>query len=102
MNDQGIENQELRNAVRMALVPGIGPRIRKALLDRFETAEAVFAANSDALQAVQGVGSKLSRAVRDPEWAIKADDEIIRCREMGVSLAFTGCSELSRNAVGNF
>ena len=86
MNDQEIEYQELRNAVRMALVPGIGPRIRKALLDRFETAEAVFAANSDALQAVQGVGVKLSRAVRDPDWAIKADDEIVRCREMGVSL----------------
>src|SRR5262245_58882177 len=50
-------------ALRLALVDGVGPRIRQALLDRFETAEAVFAAPQSALMEIDGVGPKIAAAI---------------------------------------
>ena len=44
-------SDELVDTVRLSLVSGVGPLLRKALLERFGTAAAVLAASKDELQA---------------------------------------------------
>ena len=43
------DDDELVERVRLAMVPGIGPRLAQALLARFGTATAIFAAARDEL-----------------------------------------------------
>ena len=50
-------------ALRLAMVPGVGPCIRQRLMERFGTAEAVFAAAPSDLRTVERVGPKLCRAI---------------------------------------
>ena len=53
----------LLDLVRLALVPGVGPRIRQTLLERFGTAAAVLAAPAADLRQAPGVGAKLGSAI---------------------------------------
>ena len=46
----------LVDTLRLSLVSGVGPRIRKALLERFGSARAALAAAPSELREVQGVG----------------------------------------------
>lgn len=46
-------------------LPGIGPKTAHALLERFGSLGALFAADEEALRAVPGIGPKRARAVRD-------------------------------------
>ncbi len=52
-----------RSEILLALTPDVGPILRTRLLERFKTAEAIFAASEAALQEVQGIGSKISRRI---------------------------------------
>jgi len=51
--------------VRLACVPNVGPRGRRALLDRFGTPAAVFAATSAELADVTGIGVKRAAAIAE-------------------------------------
>lgn len=51
--------------VRLACVPNVGPLARRALLDRFGTPEAVFAATGAELAAVDGIGAKRAAAIME-------------------------------------
>ncbi len=79
-------DDRLRNYVRLAMIPGVGPRIRQALLDRFYTPEAVLAAPMDRLREVPGVGSKVARAITSAEGELDADGQIELCRNSGVQI----------------
>lgn len=46
-------------------LPGIGPKTAHALLERFGSLAALFAADEEALRQVPGMGPKRARAVRD-------------------------------------
>jgi DNA processing protein len=70
----------------LALTPGIGPRLRKALLTRFGSAEAVLAAAPSDLREVPGIGQKLSRAIVAAKTEIDVQRELHSCRENGVSV----------------
>jgi len=65
----------MADALRLSLVSGIGPRIRKLLLERFGSPSAVFAAAPADLRCVQGVGAELTRriAVAREEIDVQAD-----------------------------
>ncbi len=76
----------LRNNLRLAMVSGVGPRIRQALLDRFGNAEEVFAAPMDRLREVPGVGPKLARAITFAQREIDVDAQIRLCREKQVQI----------------
>jgi DNA processing protein len=65
----GVTDADLRAQVRLAGVPGVGPRARLTLLAHFGSAEAALAASEDALVRVPGVSRKLAAAV-----ASAADD----------------------------
>jgi excinuclease UvrABC nuclease subunit len=47
----------------LALTPGIGPRLRKALLEHFGSAQAVLSAAPSDLRSIRGIGHKLSREI---------------------------------------
>lgn len=66
-------------AVRLALVSGVGPIIRQALLERFETAPAVFAASESELREVKGVGAKLAASIQAAPREVDAEEELAYC-----------------------
>jgi len=70
----------------LALTPGIGPRLRMALLDRFGSAQAVMAASAPNLQSVPGIGQKLSRCIVESRQSIDVNAEIAHCRASGVNI----------------
>jgi DNA processing protein len=64
------EPEALHETIRLAMVPGVGPKLRRALLDHFGSPRAVLDAAPSALRAVPGIGPKTSLAIS------KARDEI--------------------------
>ncbi len=80
------DGEAFRAAVRLALVVGIGPRIRHALLERFSSAQAVFAAAPSDLREVKGVGSTLVGRILAAEREIDVEGELQRCRKHQVGI----------------
>lgn len=77
---------ELRDRLLLSLIPGIGPRTQRALLDRFTTAAQVLAAGRSELSGVRGVGPKLVSAIEEGRRGIDVDDFLARCDKLGVRL----------------
>ena len=73
-------------ALRLALVPGVGPRTRQKLLAQFGTPEAVFEAAPSDLRAVERVGPKLCRAIAVAKDEIDVEAEIELCRGHGIEI----------------
>lgn len=78
------------------MVNGVGPRIRRELLDRFGSPRAVLEAAPSELQSVPGVGPKLSRAVVAARDEIDVEAEISLCREEGVTILTESDQEYPR------
>ncbi len=79
-------NEDLVPLVRLAMVSGVGPRIRQTLLERFGTPEAVLAAAPSQLRDVQGIGPKLTERIVAARAEIDAEGIIALCREHGIGL----------------
>jgi DNA processing protein len=73
-------------SLRLSLVPGVGPLTRQALLERFGSAEAVFAAAPSQLREVAGVGATLARKILAACEEVDAEQELQLCRERGVTI----------------
>lgn len=91
MSDSDFSNSEpqqddLADVLRLALVPGVGPRTRKTLLERFGSSTAVLRASASQLQEVHGVGPKLTSKIVAARDEIRAEDEIELCRRSGVAI----------------
>jgi DNA processing protein len=82
-------------ALRLSLVPGVGPITRKALMERFGTAERALAASGSALREVDGVGPKLSQAIQQAA-EINVDDELTICREHRLKVILEGDADYPR------
>ncbi|MCA9043820.1 MAG: DNA-processing protein DprA [Planctomycetaceae bacterium] len=74
--------------LQLNLVSGIGPRLQTLLLNRFDTAEGVFAASGPELLSVEGVGPKLSAAITAGRNFEEAHAEWERCSTAGLTLFF--------------
>ena len=72
--------------LRLALVPGVGPVTRQALLERFGSSEAVLAAAPSQLREVPGVGATLARKIVAANDEIDAEQELGLCREHGITI----------------
>ena len=72
--------------MRLAMIPGVGPRLRQALLERFGSAAAVLAAAPSELREVQGIGSKLARIIAAAVEQIAVEQEISLCRQQGIEI----------------
>ena len=79
-------HDDLVDTLRLCLISGVGPRIRKALLERFGTARAALAAAPSELRAVQGVGPKLTHKIAGADHEIDVEAEIALCREHGIDI----------------
>jgi len=78
-------NADLQSALRLAMTPGIGPRLTVALLERFGDAAGVLAAAPSELRGVPGVGPKLSQAIGQAT-AADVTAVIDLCHEQRVSI----------------
>lgn len=76
---------ELVAAVRLSLVSGVGPLIRKALVDHFGSPAAVLGATGSQLREVPGVGSKLANAIKGAD-SLDAELELALCRENNIDV----------------
>ncbi len=81
-----LSDADRRHALRLALVPGVGPKIRRALLERFGTAERVLQAPPAALREVAGVGPKLSARLAGAMHEIDAEAEMALCQQHQVQI----------------
>ena len=77
---------DLVDTLRLSMISGVGPRIRKSLLERFGSARAVLAAAPGELQSVQGVGPKLVRKIVGADHEIDVMGEIELCRQRDIDI----------------
>ena len=92
---------ETLNLVRLSLVPGIGPRIASDLLQKFQTATAVFAASGPELLSVSSVKPKLSAAITTARNDRGAEAEVDECRRRGITLHPSGLRAVLDDAGGD-
>lgn len=74
------------DALRLSLVSGIGPRLRKALLQEFGTASAVLGAAPSDLRRVAGIGAELTRRIAVAAEEIDVQAEIDLCAANNVQI----------------
>jgi DNA processing protein len=72
---------KLADSLRLSLISGVGPRLRKALLAKFGSSTAVLAAPTSELRRVQGIGPELTRRIAVAKDEIDVQAEIDRCVE---------------------
>ena len=76
----------LVDAVRLALVSGVGPRHRQDLLTRFGSPAAVLAASTAELQSVSGIGPKIAARIAAAHQEIDAEAELALAAEHGIDV----------------
>src|SRR5262245_7779720 len=84
---------EVRALLTLHLVPGLGPRLTAALLERFGSAEAVLRADATRLREVPHVGDKLAGAIREALARADVEGELRRMDEHHVRLVALGTPE---------
>ncbi len=84
------ENTPDLDALRLALVPGVGPLVGKALLDHFGSATGVLDASRSRLLAVDGVGAKLAALLAAARDSRDAEREAALCQAQGVTIIARG------------
>jgi len=85
-----------RDRVHLACVPGIGGRIHRMLLSAFGSPAAVFAASTDALQRVDGIGAKIAASIRENADGRFADETIRLCERENVKIILEGDADYPR------
>jgi DNA processing protein len=81
---------DVRDLLALHLVPGIGPRLTSALLERFGSADGVRRANATELQRVPYVGEALAGKLATSLKTIDVDAELARMARHNVSLLALG------------
>lgn len=88
---------EILDLLRLNLVPGIGPRMQRNLLDFFGSAGQVFQGDLRVLEQVEGIGPKLARLISIARDSDDAIDEWRKCCERNVSILRNGVAPYPRN-----
>ncbi len=70
-----------RAALRLSLIPNVGPVVTRSLLNHFQSPSAVLGAAASELRRVPGVGSTLAHAIACATQTIDIDAELKRCQE---------------------
>jgi len=76
----------LVDSLRLSLISGVGPRLRKALLEAFGTASAVLSAAPSELRQVPGIGAELTRRIAVAREDIDVQAELDLCASSGVTI----------------
>ena len=97
MSEVADSEQETLDALRLNLVPGIGPRTQQALVECFGSPGEILRADREQLMQTPGVGPKLAGAIvaasRD---SAVAQTELNRCRQAGIELVLYGSDRYPR------
>ncbi len=80
-------------ALRLSLVPGIGPRIYQHLLDHFGSAENVLSAAPAQLREVEGVGAKVAGAIALACQQVDIEPQLQICSEHNISILIKGSEQ---------
>jgi DNA processing protein len=78
--------EALADALRLSLVPGVGPRLRKALLEEFGSSSAVLAAAPADLRRVPGIGAELTRRIAVARDEIDVAGQLELCAQHGIRI----------------
>ena len=84
-----IDEDHLRQELRLALVSGVGPLIRQRLVTQFGSAEQVLAAGSENLQSVSGVGSTLAKRIVSARDDVNVDEQLELARANNIQILLT-------------
>ncbi len=84
---------EVRDLLTLSLVPGIGPRLTAALLERFGSATAALRASSAELSAIPFITPRLAECIQQASQRSDAAAELERMQKHGVRLISLGSSE---------
>lgn len=89
MTDEVASNDDLVTAaLRLALVPGVGPRLYMRLCRALGSPQAVLAAAPSTLREIEGIGTKLARAIATAG-EIDLAGELDRCRQHQIQVLST-------------
>ncbi len=80
----------LVDAVRLALVSGVGPRTWQQLMAAFGSPTRVLEAMPSELEAVDGIGPRVSQAIARARHEIDADEELALCEKHGIDVFLAG------------
>jgi DNA processing protein len=80
----------LRDHLALALVPGLGPKLTRAVLDHFGSPAAALAATAAQLEAVPQVGPTLARRFAEAFRSVDVDAEWAKVAEHGVRVVPLG------------
>ncbi len=75
-----------RWALRLALVPGVGPRTRRALLERFGNSQQVLQADRSQLLHVPGVGETLCGRLLAARLQPEEEEVLATCRQHAIEI----------------
>ena len=81
-----MSDDSLTAALRLALVPGVGPKTHRQLLERFGSAESVLSAALSLLRDVPGVGPKLAHKIAAAKDEIDAEGQLQLCRDNQIAI----------------
>jgi DNA processing protein len=82
--------------LQLMAVPGLGPQLRRRLLDRFTSAAAVLEANELDLRAVHGIGRQLATAITTASQTGFAEQVLAQCDRHGISILQDGDPDYPR------
>ena len=77
---------QLLDRLRLAAVPGLGPQLRRRLLQRFASAAAVLEANEHDLRTVHGIGRQLATTITHSKQTNLAEQVLTDCSRHGISI----------------
>lgn len=86
-------SDEDRDRLALRLVPGIGPHLYRALLDRFGSVAKIRAASLPALCEVPYLGEKVARQLQASLQSRDVDEELRLMQEHGVALLRAGTAD---------
>lgn len=86
MHTADISSEHVAAILRLALIPGVGPRTYQALVEYFGSAEAAIVAAPSELRKVTGIGPKLMRAMIEARTGLDIESELRICREQQVQV----------------
>jgi DNA processing protein len=89
-------SDELVDSLRLSLISGVGPLLRKALLERFGSPAAVLAAAKDELQCVDGIGPKIAARIVAARDEIDAEAELQLAAENGIDVLSDAAADYPR------
>src|SRR5580692_9065503 len=83
-------SEETRALLALRLVPGIGPRLTAALVERFGSAQNALQASAHELQEISHIGPELAQKLKQSLTQGDVDEEIALMRKFEVNLVIAG------------